>query len=76
MYFLHYSFQVFHPRSWTSFRVMTAEQRMELLSRVTNVDREKKISLKDCIRIARELDLTVEQVSVYYLSHLLWLEVK
>lgn len=55
---------------------MTAEQHMELLNRVTNVDREKKISLKDCIRIARELDLTVEQVSVYYLSHLFWLEVK
>nr|CAD1843635.1 unnamed protein product [Ananas comosus var. bracteatus] len=54
--------EVFHPRSWTSLRVMTAEQHMELLNRVTNVDREKKISLKDCIRIARELDLTVEQV--------------
>ncbi|URD86352.1 hypothetical protein MUK42_27492 [Musa troglodytarum] len=53
---------VFHTRSWTSVRVMNTEQRIELLKRVNNVDPRKKISFKDCIRIARELDLTVEQV--------------
>ncbi|CAL9066598.1 uncharacterized protein LOC103975842 isoform X4 [Musa acuminata AAA Group] len=53
---------VFHTRSWTSVRVMNTEQRIELLKRVNNADPRKKISFKDCIRIARELDLTVEQV--------------
>ncbi|XP_072956159.1 uncharacterized protein [Typha angustifolia] len=54
--------EVFLPRAWTSIRVMTTEQRLELLKRVTNVDREKRISFKDCVRIARELNLSVEQV--------------
>ncbi|WOK98866.1 hypothetical protein Cni_G07578 [Canna indica] len=54
--------EVFQIRSWTSLRVMTAEQRSELLEHVNNVDPKKKISFKDCIRIARELNLTVEQV--------------
>ncbi|KAJ8464908.1 hypothetical protein OPV22_027460 [Ensete ventricosum] len=53
---------VFHTRSWTSVRVMNTEQRIELLKRVNSVGPRKKISFKDCIRIARELDLTVEQV--------------
>ncbi|XP_074561147.1 uncharacterized protein LOC141817287 isoform X2 [Curcuma longa] len=54
--------EVFQTRSWTSLRVMTAEQRMELLNHLNTVDSKKKISFKDCIRIARELNLTVEQV--------------
>lgn len=41
---------------------MTAEQRMELLKRVKDIDPGKKISFKDCAKIARELNLTLEQV--------------
>ncbi|XP_042430640.1 uncharacterized protein LOC122017169 [Zingiber officinale] len=54
--------EAFQTRSWTSLRVMTAEQRTELLNRLNTVDSKKKISFKECIRIARELNLTVEQV--------------
>lgn len=49
-------------RSWTSIRVMTTEQRIELLERVSNDDPDKKIALKDCIKIAKDLNLSVEQV--------------
>lgn len=38
---------------------------MELLNRLNTVDSKKKISFKDCIRISRELNLTVEQVILF-----------
>lgn len=40
---------------------MTADQRTELLKRLENAGVEK-IQLEKCVQIARELDLTVEQV--------------
>ncbi|XP_052182207.1 uncharacterized protein LOC127794928 isoform X2 [Diospyros lotus] len=59
--------EVFLSRSWASVRVMTAEQRAELLKRVFSDDPNKKFSFKDCEKIAKDLNLTLEQVlRVYY----------
>lgn len=59
--------EVFLFRSWASVRVMTADQRAELLNRVVQDDISEKISYKDCEKIAKELNLTLEQVlRVYY----------
>lgn len=41
---------------------MTADQRAELLNRVVQDDISEKISYKDCEKIAKELNLTLEQV--------------
>ncbi|XP_062222673.1 uncharacterized protein LOC133921705 isoform X2 [Phragmites australis] len=54
--------EVSQRRSWSSVRVMTTEQRLELQQRIMNVSEEGKIPFKDCVRIARELNLSVEQV--------------
>ncbi|MCL7028743.1 hypothetical protein MKW94_010002, partial [Papaver nudicaule] len=53
--------EVFLYRSWASVRVMTADQRAELLKRVLKDDLTHKISFKDCVQIARDLNLTLEQ---------------
>ncbi|KAG6733311.1 hypothetical protein I3842_01G220300 [Carya illinoinensis] len=59
--------EVFLFRSWASFRVMTAEQRAELIKRVVQDDLSEKISYKECEKIAKDLNLTLEQVlRVYY----------
>ncbi|KAM7507611.1 hypothetical protein LguiA_018064 [Lonicera macranthoides] len=59
--------EVFLFRSWVSVRVMTAEQRAELLKRIVNEDSNKKLSFKECEKIAKDLNLTLEQVlRVYY----------
>ncbi|XP_026434167.1 uncharacterized protein LOC113331736 [Papaver somniferum] len=54
--------EVFLYRSWASVRVMTADQRALLLKRVIKDDLANKISFKDCVQIARDLNLTLEQV--------------
>ncbi|KAM0863831.1 hypothetical protein ACQ4PT_044327 [Festuca glaucescens] len=54
--------EVSHPRSWSSRRVMTMEQRLELQKRIVNISEEGRIPFKDCLVIARELNLSVEQV--------------
>ncbi|CAM0945131.1 unnamed protein product [Alopecurus aequalis] len=54
--------EVSHPRSWSSRRVMTTEQRLELQKRIMNISEEGRIPFKDCRVIARELNLSVEQV--------------
>lgn len=41
---------------------MTAEQREELLKRVTRDNINEKLSYKECEKIARDLNLTLEQV--------------
>lgn len=56
--------QAFNYRSWSSVRVMTSEQRAELLKRISNDEPEKRIPFKDCVKIARDLNLTLEQVSL------------
>ncbi|XP_049935440.1 uncharacterized protein LOC116260035 isoform X2 [Nymphaea colorata] len=54
--------EAFNYRSWSSVRVMTSEQRAELLKRISNDEPEKRIPFKDCVKIARDLNLTLEQV--------------
>lgn len=59
--------EVFLFRSWASVRVMTADQRAELLKRVMKDDQSGKLSFKDCGKIAKDLNLSLEQVlRVYY----------
>ncbi|XP_057830258.2 uncharacterized protein LOC131041249 isoform X1 [Cryptomeria japonica] len=54
--------EIFLQRSWTSVRVMTVDQRTELLKRVANDDLEKRMSFKECVKISKDLNLTLEQV--------------
>jgi general transcription factor 3C polypeptide 1 len=42
---------------------MTTEQRLELQKRIMSISEEGRIPFKDCLGIARELNLSVEQVS-------------
>ncbi|KAL0415050.1 UNVERIFIED_CONTAM: hypothetical protein Slati_3336900 [Sesamum latifolium] len=59
--------EVFHSRSWASVRLMTADQRVELLKRIAKDDPNKRLSFGDCEKIANDLNLTLEQVlRVYY----------
>ncbi|KAK2652182.1 hypothetical protein Ddye_012038 [Dipteronia dyeriana] len=58
--------EVFVYRSWASFRVMTADQRAELQSRIVK-DNHEKLPFKECEKIAKDLNLTLEQVlRMYY----------
>lgn len=41
---------------------MTADQRAELLKRVINDGPQRKLSFKECEEIAKDLNLTLEQV--------------
>ncbi|XP_057247650.1 uncharacterized protein LOC104904960 isoform X2 [Beta vulgaris subsp. vulgaris] len=53
-------------RSWTTVRVMKAEQRAELLKRIKD-QQGKKLSFQECREIAKDLNLSLEQVlRVYY----------
>ncbi|OMO66113.1 B-block binding subunit of TFIIIC [Corchorus olitorius] len=62
--------EVFLNRSWASVRVMTAEQRAELLKRIVKDNLNEKLSYKHCRKIANDLDLTLEQVlRVHYDKH-------
>ncbi|XP_058005098.1 uncharacterized protein LOC110664370 isoform X2 [Hevea brasiliensis] len=62
--------EVFHPRFWTSVRVMSAHQRTELLNRIGKDDLNKKISCEDCVNIASDLNLSLQQVlRAYYGKH-------
>lgn len=64
-FFLQFSLtQVFLFRSWASARVMTAEQRAELLKRVVRDCTSEKLSFKECEKIAKDLNLTLEQVTI------------
>ena len=42
---------------------MTADQRAGLLKRIVMENPDKKLSFKDCEKIAKDLSLTLEQVS-------------
>ncbi|XWS12134.1 hypothetical protein CRYUN_Cryun37aG0063800 [Craigia yunnanensis] len=62
--------EVFLNRSWASVQVMTADQRAELLKRIVKDNLNEKLSYKDCENIAKDLNLTSEQVlRVYYDKH-------
>nr|KYP44573.1 hypothetical protein KK1_033920 [Cajanus cajan] len=59
--------ELFRFRSWASTRLMTAEQRAELLKHVTKDNLNEKISFRDSEKIAKDLNLSMEQVlSMYY----------
>ncbi|KAL1174076.1 hypothetical protein V6Z11_A05G454800 [Gossypium hirsutum] len=59
--------EVFLNRSWASVRVMTSDQRSELLKRIVKDNLNEKLSYRDCEKIAKDLNLTLEQVlRVYY----------
>ncbi|CAH2037163.1 unnamed protein product [Thlaspi arvense] len=61
--------EVFRFRSWASDRVMTAEQRSKLLQYIAT-DEKEKLSFKECEKIAKDLNLTLEQVMhVYQAKH-------
>ncbi|XP_034900158.1 uncharacterized protein [Populus alba] len=62
--------EVFHHRSWASVRIMSSDQRAELLKRIVMDDQSKTLSYKDCEKIAKDLNLTLQQVlRVYYDKH-------
>lgn len=44
---------------------MTAEQRAKLLQRIA-ADEKEKLSFKECEKIAKDLNLTLEQVNICY----------
>ncbi|KAL2317767.1 hypothetical protein Fmac_031643 [Flemingia macrophylla] len=59
--------ELFRFRSWASTRLMTAEQRAELLKHVTKDNHNEKISYRNSEKIAKDLNLTLQQVlSMYY----------
>lgn len=52
---------------------MTAEQRAELLKHVTKDNLSENISYRDCEKIAKDLNLTTEQVSLFQAVDLIFL---
>ncbi|CAA0814592.1 B-block binding subunit of TFIIIC [Striga hermonthica] len=58
--------EVFNPRSWTSSRVITADERVELHKRVMKDDPKEKLSFSECEKIAKDLNLTLQQVLRFY----------
>jgi general transcription factor 3C polypeptide 1 len=54
--------ELFGLRSWTSLRVMTSEQRKGLMKRVEEGGEDKRLSHAECLLLARELNLSPEQV--------------
>lgn len=57
--------EVFRFRSWASDCVMTAEQRAMLLKRIAT-DEKEKLSFKECEKIAKDVNLSLEQVMHVY----------
>ncbi|CAJ1966952.1 unnamed protein product [Sphenostylis stenocarpa] len=53
--------ELFRFRSWASTHVMTAKQRAELLKHVMKDNVSEKISYRDSEKIAKDLNLTMEQ---------------
>ncbi|KAK9131357.1 hypothetical protein Sjap_011844 [Stephania japonica] len=57
--------EVFLFRAWASIRGMTGDQRAELLKRIVIDDSSKKLSFSDCVKISKDLNLTLHQVLRY-----------
>lgn len=53
--------QVCLYKSWTTVRIMKAEQRAELLQCIKD-QHIKKLSFQECREIAKDLNLSLEQV--------------
>ena len=58
-------FQIFIARSWTSIRVMNSEQNRKLVERLAAFAPKKKVPFVECVKISKELDLTLEQVRIF-----------
>ncbi|KAL3632952.1 hypothetical protein CASFOL_025936 [Castilleja foliolosa] len=58
--------EVFHPRSWASSRIMTGEERVELHKRVAKDNPNERLTFSECEKIAKDLNLTMEQVLRVY----------
>ncbi|EMS66681.1 hypothetical protein TRIUR3_04918 [Triticum urartu] len=56
--------EVSHVRSWSSVRVMTTKQRLELQTRLMNENEKGILPHKVCCIIAKDLNLSVQQVCV------------
>ncbi|XP_065866824.1 uncharacterized protein [Euphorbia lathyris] len=56
--------EVFHPRRWTSVRIMSAHQQAELHKRIAKAGFNKKISCEECVKIAKDLNLSLQQVLI------------
>ncbi|KAL6846714.1 hypothetical protein ACP4OV_024162 [Aristida adscensionis] len=54
--------EVFCPRSWSSVRVMASEQCLELQQRIMDVREKGNFSYKVCRIIAKELNISMQQV--------------
>ncbi|KAG6553782.1 hypothetical protein Mapa_004699 [Marchantia paleacea] len=54
--------ELFGLRSWTSLRLMSTEQRTELLKRIGAGGIDKRKTAQECVQIAKDLNLTLEQV--------------
>ncbi|XP_078447120.1 uncharacterized protein LOC144716005 [Wolffia australiana] len=54
--------ELFLSRSWASVRLMTAEQNAKLSHRLAAFAPDKKVPFVECVKISKELDLTLEQV--------------
>uniref|UniRef100_A0A7N0V6S9 B-block binding subunit of TFIIIC domain-containing protein n=1 Tax=Kalanchoe fedtschenkoi TaxID=63787 RepID=A0A7N0V6S9_KALFE len=57
--------ELFRFRSWLSSQLMTADKRAELLKHIASDDPNKKLSVKECEKIAQDLDVTLQQVLAY-----------
>jgi len=55
--------KLFGLRSWTSLRVMSLDQRIELMKRVEAGGIDRRITATECAAIAKNLNLSLEQVS-------------
>ena len=54
-------YKLFGARSWSSLRVMSMEQRRKLHERIGFHD-NRRLPYEECVRIARELNLSLDQV--------------
>lgn len=53
--------ELFGPRSWSSLRLMTMDQRIQLQNRIGMHD-TKRLHYEECVQIAQELNLSLDQV--------------
>ncbi|CAM6083280.1 unnamed protein product [Calypogeia fissa] len=54
--------ELFGLRSWATLKLMTLEQRTELMKRVSDGGIEKRRPWHECVKIAKELNLSLQQV--------------
>lgn len=57
-----FPFQVFHPIRWTPAKIMSSRQHTELRKLLKKDGFNRKISCKECVKIAKDLNLSVQQV--------------